>query len=161
MKDFRTCIVVWLVAAATAWSQAPVPGPRTPAFPRTGAEFPGPFVVPQLAPIAPVTNFRAGSADAACAPSRVGDPRPDVCPRRELMAVPEPLLPQPPANPCSRSIKSALGPGAVQPAYQASGSSPAASGRELSRLGRRAQGDKRYGGPGKCAVQFLGHKRLV
>jgi mono/diheme cytochrome c family protein len=57
MKDFRTGIVVWLVATAAAWAQAPVSAPPAPPpIPQTPPISFRPIRVPQLAPIAPVTQ---------------------------------------------------------------------------------------------------------
>src|SRR5688572_1019522 len=56
MKDFRTGIVVWLVATTAAWAQAPVSAPPAPPpIPQVPPIGFRPIRVPQLAPIAPVT----------------------------------------------------------------------------------------------------------
>ena len=119
MKDFRTGIVVWVMAAATAWSQAPVSGPPAPPAPQ-GPGF-RPIRVPQLAPIAPVTA-PAPDVQTPLAPPAARAPM--FAPAGVNGRPGAPFAPVP-GQPLQPIHQIGARPGAIQPAYQAPPLQPA------------------------------------
>ena len=122
MKDFRTCTVVWLVAAATAWSQAPAPGPRTPPPTPQVPSF-RPIRVPQLAPIAPVTTSAPEVQTPLAPPPESATRAPMFAPAGVNGRPGAPFAPAP-GQPLQPIHQIGARPGAVQPAYQAQVQAP-------------------------------------
>ena len=123
MKDFRTGIVVWLAAAATAWSQAPVPGPPgPPPVPRQAPSAFRPIRVPQLAPIAPVTTLAPDVQTPLAPPVESATRAPMFAPAGVNGRPGAPFAPGQPLQPIHQI---GARPGAIQPAYQAPPHQPA------------------------------------
>jgi mono/diheme cytochrome c family protein len=123
MKDFRTGIVVWLVAAATAWSQAPVSSPPAPPpIPQLPTGF-RPIRVPQLAPVAPVTA-PAPNVQTPLAPPAESTRVPMFAPAGVNGRPGAPFAPAP-GQPLQPIHQIGARPGAIQPAYQAPPLQPA------------------------------------
>jgi len=123
MKDFRTGIVVWLVVAATAWSQAPVSGPPAPP-PTPQAPAFRPIRVPQLAPIAPVTAPVPDVQTPLAPPAETQARAPRFAPAGVNGRPGAPFAPVP-GQPLQPTHQVGARPGAVQPAYQAPPHQPA------------------------------------
>ena len=121
MKDLRTSIVVWLVVATTAWSQAPVSGPPAPPPAPQISGF-RPIRVPQLAPIAPVTS-PAPQVQIPLAPPDTTTRTPMFAPAGVNGRPGAPFAPAP-GQPLQPIHQIGARAGAVQPAYQAPPNQP-------------------------------------
>ena len=122
MKDFRTGIVMWVVAAATAWSQAPASGPPAPPTPQ--AQGFRPIRVPQLAPIAPVTAPAPDVQTPLAPPAESAIRAPMFAPAGVNGRPGAPFAPAP-GQPLQPIHQIGARPGAIQPAYQAPPHQPA------------------------------------